>query len=61
MRRNGDTSPDKLLESVESLSKEMNLTLCQQMDSLINVVQAQTRKAINSAINERVIPEIQTQ
>ena len=41
------------------LSEELNLRLSQVADSLMNILQVQITKAINSAINNSVIPEIQ--
>ena len=40
-------------------SGELNLRLSQVTDSLMNILQVQITRAINSAINDRVIPEIQ--
>ena len=55
------TRSDRPLESMELLSGEMNLSemLYQVKDSLMNILQVQISRAINSAINDRVIPEIQ--
>ena len=50
---------DRPLESMEMLSGELNLRLSQVKDSLMNILQVQISRAINSAINDRVIPEIQ--
>ena len=41
------------------LSEELNLRLSQVADSLMNILQVQITRAINSAINNSVIPEIQ--
>ena len=41
------------------LSEELNLRLSQLADSLMNILQVQITKAIISAINNSVIPEIQ--
>ena len=53
------TRSDRHLESIEMLSEELNLRLSQVADSLMNILQVQITKAINSAINNSVIPEIQ--
>ena len=45
--------PDKPLESMEMLSGELK-------DSLMNILQVQIIRAIHSAVNDRVIPEIQS-
>ena len=47
------------LESIEMLSGKSNLRLSQMKDSLMNILQVQISRAISSAINGRVIPEIQ--
>ena len=44
---------------MEKLSGELNLMLSQVKDSLMIILQVQISRAINSAINDRVIPEIQ--
>ena len=44
---------------MEMLSEELNLRLSQVTDSLMNILQVQITRTINSAINDRVIPEIQ--
>ena len=53
------TRSDRHLESMEMLSEELTLRLSQVADSLMNILQVQITKAINSAINNSVIPEIQ--
>ena len=45
--------PDKPLESMEMLSGELK-------DLLMNILQVQIIRAIHSAVNDRVIPEIQS-
>ena len=44
---------------MEMLSAELNIRLSQVKGSLMNILQVQISRAINSAINDRVIPEIQ--
>ena len=41
------------------LSEELNLKLSQVKDSLMNILQVQITRVINSAINDIVMPEIQ--
>ena len=50
---------DRLLESIDILSSEMSKKFSQEMDSLMNMMHIQVNRAINSAISNRVIPEIQ--
>ena len=52
-----DTSLDR--QSMELLSVELNLRLSQVTDSLMNSLQVQITRAINSAINDKLVPEIQ--
>ena len=49
----GTTRPDRLLESMETFSGELNLKLSQVIDSLMYIVQVQITSAINSAINDK--------
>ena len=44
---------------MELLSEELNLRLSQVTDSLMNFLQVQITRAINSAINDKMVPEIQ--
>ena len=53
------TRSDRHLESMELLSEELNLKLSQVTDSLMNFLQVQITRAINSAINDKMVPEIQ--
>ena len=53
------TRSDGHLESMELLSEKLNLRLSQVTDSLMNILQLQITRTINSAINDRVIPELQ--
>ena len=52
------TRSDGHLESMEMLSEELNLRLSQVTDSLMNILRVQITRTINSAINNRVIPEL---
>ena len=45
------TRSDGHLESMEILSEELNLRLSQVTDSLMNILQVQITRTINSAIN----------
>ena len=45
---------------MEILSEELNLRLSQVKDSLMKLLQVDITRVINSAIHDRVIPEIQT-
>ena len=42
------------------LSDEMNARFTREMDSTMDLIQSQISRAISSAINDRVIPEIQS-
>ena len=53
------TRSNRHLESMELLSEELNLRLSQVTDSLMNFLQVQITRAINSAINDKMVPEIQ--
>ena len=57
--RNEPNRQDGLADSIEILSSEMNARLSQEIYSLINAMQTQIKTAISSAINDRVLPEIQ--
>ena len=46
-------------QSFETFSNEFNLRLSQEMDSMMSMVHNQINRVINTAISERVIPEIQ--
>ena len=46
-----------ILESLETFTKEVNLRLSQEMDSIMSMVNAQINRAISSAISDRVILE----
>ena len=42
------------------LSDEMNARFSPEMDSMMDLIQSHINREINSAINDRVIPEIQS-
>ena len=46
-------------QSFETFSNEFNLRLSQEMDSMMSMMHSQINRAINTAIAEKVIPEIQ--
>ena len=50
---------DRPLESMEMFLGELNLRLSQVKDSLMIIIRIQISRVINSAMNDRVIPEIE--
>ena len=50
---------DRVQETLETFISEFNMRLSQEMDSMISLMHSQINRAINTAIAERVIPEIQ--
>ena len=57
--RNEPIGEGRLIESINTLSGEMNARMSREMESMIGIMQTQITRAINSAISERIIPEIQ--
>ena len=57
--RNEPTGESRLIESINTLSGEMNARMSREMESMMDFMQTQISRAINSAISERIIPEIQ--
>ena len=53
------TRSDRPLESMEMLSEELNPRISQVKDSLMKMLRVQITRVINSAINDRVMQEIQ--
>ena len=51
------TRSDRHLESMELLSEELNLRLSQVTHSLMNFLQVQITRTINSAINDKMAPK----
>ena len=47
------------MESMEIFSNEINMRLCQEMDSLMSMMHSHINRAIRSAISDVVTPEIQ--
>ena len=50
---------NEVRQSFETFSNEFNLRLSPEMDSMMSMMHNQINRAITTAINERVIPEIQ--
>ena len=50
---------NEIRHSFETFSNEFNLRLSQEMDSMMSMMHNQINRAVTTAINERVIPEIQ--
>ena len=57
--RNEPIGENRLKESINTLSGEMNARMSRKMESMMDFMQTQISRAINSAISERIIPEIQ--
>ena len=51
---------DEVLESTETFTNEFNLRLSREMDSIMSMMHSQIKRYINSAISDRVIPEIRS-
>ena len=49
----------RLIESINTLSDEMNARMSREMEAMMDLMQSQITRAISSAISERIIPEIQ--
>ena len=56
---NANPRQDRLLESIENFSNEIIMLLSHGMDPLTSVMHSQKTRAISSAVNDRIIPEIQ--
>ena len=56
---NNPTRQDDVRQSFETFSNEFNLRLSQEMDAMMSMMHSQISRAINNAMTERVIPEIQ--
>ena len=59
VHENAVPRPDRFEETLESFTSEFNMRLSQEMDSMMARMHSQINRAINTAIAERVIPEIQ--
>ena len=57
--RNEPVRESRLIESINTLSGEINARMSREMEAMMDLMQSQITRAISSAISERVIPEIQ--
>ena len=57
--RNGSIRQEGLSESINILSDEMNAMFFREKDSMMDLLQSHINRAISSAMNDRVVPEIQ--
>ena len=57
--RNEPVRESRLIESINTLSGEMNARMSREMEAMMDLMQSQITRAISSAISERIIPEIQ--
>ena len=57
--RNETIRQGGLSESINILSDEMNARFSRETDLLMDLVQSQINRAISSAIDDKVLPEIQ--
>ena len=58
-QENESLRQNEVRQSFENFTSEFNLRLSQEMNSMLSMVHSQINRAINTAISERVIPEIQ--
>ena len=58
-QENESLRQNEVRRSFENFTSEFILRLSQEMDSMLSMVHSQINRAINTAISERVIPEIQ--
>ena len=57
--RNEPVREGRLIESINVLSGEMNARMSREMETMMELMHTQISRAINSAISERIIPELQ--
>ena len=57
--RNETVREERLIESINTLSGEMNARMSREMETMMDFMQNQISRVINCAISERIIPEIQ--
>ena len=57
--RNEPVREERLVESINTLSGEMNARMSREMETMMDFMQNQISRTINCAISERIIPEIQ--
>ena len=50
---------ERLIESINILSGEMNARMSREMETMMDFMQSQINRAFNCAISERILPEIQ--
>ena len=58
-QENESLRQNEVRQSFENFTNKFILRLSQEMDSMMSMVHSQINRAINTAISERVIPEIQ--
>ena len=59
VQENEPLRQNEVRQSFETFTNEFNLRLSQEMNSMMSIVHNQLNRSINTAISERVIPEIQ--
>ena len=57
--RNEPVRESRLIESINTLSGEINARMSREMETMMDLMQTQITRAISSAMSERIIPEIQ--
>ena len=57
--QNEPVREERLIVSINTLSGEMNARMSREMETMMDFMQNQISRAINCAISERIIPEIQ--
>ena len=57
--QNEPVREERLIESINTLSGEMNARMSREMETMMDFMQNQISRAINCAISEIIIPEIQ--
>ena len=57
--RNEPVRESRLIESINTLSGEMNARMSREMETMMDLMQSHITRVISSAISERIIPEIQ--
>ena len=57
---NGNLTNEKYSHNLDYLTGEMNTMIAREVSNLMDTVYSQMKRAINSAIVEQVLPQIQT-
>ena len=57
--RNEPVGEGRLIASINILSGEMNARMSREMETMMDFMHTQISRSINSAISERIIPELQ--